>query len=750
MKISQKSIDILIIVFLGLVPLLWLRQGYIIAKGDYFPLWFNPSRTLINDIHLWSANNMGDVSIMSSLLLYEIIWLSLRSLGLNVEFVQILLQTIFFMGAGFSMYYLSKTVYPQLKLSPLISSIFYMFNFFVLKSRLNIGVAWTYTFLPLLMALLIKIMAASQQNKAANKTIIYFAIASTISLSFASVNPANVVIAVLLFAILFLYYLITQKSRIRQLLLGITKLTAISISLNLWWIIPILNYYLWSPLQFSPQISVTVWSWTHGRASFLNLFWLNGDWGWRSEHFPYIDSYSDPILIILTFVPFFLAAAAVLFKTNRSRFSAYIMLTILIFLFLAKGLHEPLSQLNLLLYTYIPGMAMFREPTPKFTMALMPFLALLIGYAVHHIADIKIGKHKHTNLKKTIITTFLILTFVISAYPLVTNPIETKTPQLPFSSYIKIPNYWYEAADWLNNQPEDYKILITPPDDFYAMPYTWGYYGAEDFLARLIQKPIILTYHYGYRLNPDIATTLEYLGKTIIYNKTAEFKALLALLNVRYILQRNDIQFNSTGRNIIPPEEMQVFFASQPYIRLAQKFGQLDIYEYTDPKPYIYILDPTTTILNTTDLNLIFPNTTQNQPATILNYRKINPTKITATVNATQPFMLVISEAFNNQWTAYINGKTYKPISLYLCIKGFQINETGLLNITIEYEPQHWFYIGSTISLATILACLTYLAYNYTKNKAIVQRQKEYTTQNSLAKPDSCAICTTNPIFQAF
>jgi len=900
MKISQKSLDILIIIFLGCIPLLWLSQGYIIAKGDAFPFWFNPSRTLSNDAYLWSVHNMGNTNTMGSFLLYEVIWLSLRSLELNVGFIQIFFQIFFFMGGGVSMYYLSKTVYPNFKLSPLISSIFYMFNFFVLRSRLNDGMTWIYTFLPLLMALLIKIMNATyqQNSRAANKTIIYFAIVSTISLSFASINPPNVIIAVLILAILLLYYLITQRKNIRQLVLGIAKLTAISTPLNVWWIIPVLNYYLWSPSQLNPQISVAAWSWTHVRASFLNLFWLNGSWDWSPEYVPYIGSYSNPLLTILTFVPFFLAATALLFKTNKSRFNAYIMLAILAFLFLAKGLHDPLSQLNLLLYTYIPGMIMFREPASKFTMALMPFLALLIGYAAHHIINIKIGKHKPNNLTKTMATACLILVFIIGTYPLVTNPIETKTPQLPYSSYIKIPDYWYKATDWLNNQPGDYKILITPPDDFYQMPYTWGYFGTEEFLARFIQKPILLTYYAPYIINPETATTLDYLGKTIAYNKTAEFKALLDLLNIKYILQRNDIQsnFTSTGRNIIPSDEMQTFLTQQPYICLAQKFGQLDIYEYTNPKPYIYILDPTTlqqatikienitiledswdftnpadiqewqnttppnqfgadqtltldngtlkaelwnstwgwkqinspllpaqygntyqiqtdvkgenaqgvhikiaeyntsknivtatyvagvndgtfnwthttfnyeptnrnteylqiqiwhghetnkplpnivwidnikingytTILNTTGLDLIFQNTTQNQPATILDYEKINPTKITAAINATQPFILAISEALDQSWTAHVNGKETKPTSLYLGLKGFYINQTGLLEITIEYVPQRWFFYGSIISLTTFLTIITYLTITYTRTKNILNKIKKKLTR---------------------
>lgn len=899
-KNLQKSIGLLTIFFLGLIPLLWLREGYIIAKGDYFPSSFNPLTTLNNDLYLWSSHNIGNVNPMGSALLYDTLGLFLRSLGLSVGSIQIIFQVFFFMGAGFSMYYLAKTAYPKLRLAPMISGIFYMFNFFVLKSRLNVGMAWTYVFIPTLMALLIRIVDTTYQRnrESTNKNIVYLALISTISLSFASVNPPNVIIAAGVLCVILLYYVIDQRESISQKLSAIGKLIAISIPLNLLWIIPVLNYYLLSPAQLNPDVSIGAWSWTHARASFLNLFWLNGGWDWRPEYFPYITSYSNAILILLTFVPLILAAAALFFKTDKPLFNSYLMLVVLLFIFLAKGLHDPLGQLNLLLYTDIPGMVMFREPASKFTMALMPFLALLVGCAVDNIANSNITKQKRHNVKKIALTIFVILIFIISVYPLTTNPIETETSQLPFSTYVKIPDYWYEAGNWLNNQTADFKILMTPPDDFYAMPYVWGYYGTDEFLTRFIQKSMLLTYYISYEMNPDVSTSLEYLGKTVADNKTAEFKCLLDLLGIKYILQRNDIQCNFTGRNIMSPDEMQAFLTQQPYIYLTKKFGLLDVYEYTDSKSSIYALDPavlrqtaikieklttlerlwdfaspvetqewqnatrpdqwllnytiiqdddtleaelwnstwgwktinspllparhedvyeiqidikgqnaqgvhikvleydesksivggtyaafigegtfnwthakfefeptnkttkylqvqiwhghetsqpfpnlvwvdnvqilgSTTILNATGLNLIFPNLTQNQPATILTYQRINPTKITATVNATQPFILAISEALDSSWTAYANGKQYKPIPLYLGLKGFQINETGLLDVVIEYEPQNWFYIGCAISLTTFLACTAYLAYSYTKTKHLLHKLKQKLTKKT-------------------
>lgn len=70
------KLKIAIIIVLGLIPLFWWKPGYIIAKGDYFPWWFDPERTLPYDIYVWSAQNFGNPSTMSSALLQETLWFS--------------------------------------------------------------------------------------------------------------------------------------------------------------------------------------------------------------------------------------------------------------------------------------------------------------------------------------------------------------------------------------------------------------------------------------------------------------------------------------------------------------------------------------------------------------------------------------------------------------------------------------------------------------------------------------------------
>jgi len=102
-------------------------------------------------------------------------------------------------------------------------------------------------------------------------------------------------------------------------------------------------------------------------------------------------------------------------------------------------------------------------------------------------------------------------------------------------------------------------------------------------------------------------------------------------------------------------------------------------------------------------------------PATVTGYRKINPALHKVDVVATEPFMLASNRAHDPLWVAKVNGKEYQSLSLYSAISGFWIEETGELEITIEYKPQRWFYYGIAISLASLTGALAYLVWDWRK-----------------------------------
>jgi hypothetical protein len=102
-----------------------------------------------------------------------------------------------------------------------------------------------------------------------------------------------------------------------------------------------------------------------------------------------------------------------------------------------------------------------------------------------------------------------------------------------------------------------------------------------------------------------------------------------------------------------------------------------------------------------------------------INYTKINPTKYLTKINATSTFVIAFSKTYSPSWVCYTNGKRVSSFSLYNAVNGFLINQTGQLDIIVEYEPQRWFYYGLIISVTTLLTCITYLTYNIHKKQKI-------------------------------
>ena len=132
----------------------------------------------------------------------------------------------------------------------------------------------------------------------------------------------------------------------------------------------------------------------------------------------------------------------------------------------------------------------------------------------------------------------------------------------------------------------------------------------------------------------------------------------------------------------------------------------------------------------TSDLDVLWVYSTQNYnetlydifataPSTeVISYQKIDPTKYVATVNATAPFVLSFAESYDPLWVAYVNGEKVDSFPLFSVTNGFWINQTGILEVTIQYAPQDWFYFGSIVSVTALSVCVSYLVYVWIKNKA--------------------------------
>ena len=103
--------------------------------------------------------------------------------------------------------------------------------------------------------------------------------------------------------------------------------------------------------------------------------------------------------------------------------------------------------------------------------------------------------------------------------------------------------------------------------------------------------------------------------------------------------------------------------------------------------------------------------------AEVVSYEKVNPTKYKVRVNASEPFMLALGEVYSGLWVAAVNGKEYPSLPLNSISNGFWIEDTGDLDITIEFKPQRSFYTGAIISLVGLLGALAFVIWTKRRKK---------------------------------
>jgi arabinofuranan 3-O-arabinosyltransferase len=723
----QRHWKIIAVFVLGLTPLLWLRPGFIVARGDLFPF-IEPSLNFPRYVYVWSdPSGLGSVSQAGGYSPAQTIWMSisflLSEIGLSIGFIQILLEVFYFLGAGLSMYFLATTLYKKEKITPFIASLFYMFNFLMMLRTFNASASWVLVFLPLTLAFYVRIIDNVKNGQKTLSNILAFSAISAVLMSFATVNPAFLVEVVIVFMTAFSYSIITQKGFRTRLVKALGVLFVTCFFFNTWWIIPfsseIFTYVIGS-LQLGTTTNVVSLSFVYSRSSFLNLFWLNGIWNWMPEYFNFTGYYSNSVLSLLVFVPMIVAFAGFLFKSKYGKINLFFAGAILILMFLSKGLHPPFENVNLFLYNHVPGFFLFREPFIKFYIILVIPLALLIGSSCNTI----VGHLKNSRIRcKTIVyrlfLIFMICTFLISVFPMLNGQI------IPSSTRVKIPDYWYQVSNYLNNVKGDFRVLLTPGDDYYQMNYSWGYYGTDALAPSLITKPIIYQVSGGYATNPEV---ISLVYQKIEENQTSGFLNLLALLNVQYILQRNDIVWNSSGRTIVSPDQIKSFLSNQSGITLQASFGNLDLYKVSSdnflPKIYsaadavliIGSINEMSWALSSNDStignnvfflsdqiskeqgqfigNLSNTNFVNEKTIPILTFQGVNPTKYEITVeNATAPFFIVFSESYDPQWKAYVSNNVADLNRVVASYPNVNVKEA---DDGITFAPQDISYLFSS------------------------------------------------------
>ncbi len=585
---------------LGLsIALTWYDPGNYFARGDNYPK-IGASDVFLQQFHLWSEEHFGYFNPNSTVIYVWGFWAFVELLA-GSSGGQVLFYGILLGGAMFFNHTLVMRLVRN-RLAAIISSLFYIFNFFLVYSGLNMSVMFAFFLTPLILFLYANIISRMREGAKYTRETIIFALVSSLSIPIIYLNSGLLYVVLMTFFSFVGFFVITG-SGIRKKIVTNLLVSALIVSPLLSWFVYVNYMYLTSENASYDFVRDEDWTWTHRRLTLENVLQLDGAWAFGKNYWAesFVDWYDSPVIMTMSYIPIALvsvtiATAIVLRSSHRAMLVLCGLAIGGIILFLVGST----GTIGKIVYSVLPFSFVLREPYTKLMLPLILFMSIVIGFSIRSIlnwarlypSDLgksesrkKPPKPKSIRVIGLVLIVTLITSILSNGTPLLgKNRLESMlipNYQEVLKIHVSPPDYWTEASNWINQQEGDWKVLFTPNDDYYLMPYDWGYYGV-DFLPMYIKKQVIMQY-YTYLTPQETLDSVGEIYEAVSNNDTSSFKLLLQLHNVKYIIQRNDILHEYSNRPILAPETVSSFLESQDSIVKVRQFGKLDVYEFKKP-----------------------------------------------------------------------------------------------------------------------------------------------------------------------
>ncbi|MDG7036702.1 MAG: DUF3367 domain-containing protein [Nitrososphaerota archaeon] len=752
-KLKQAYIDniktfiknhwsILLILILGLLPLTWYKASILGGGDEGLP----PPINIFKDLfYLWQYNNpwlgapisfYNPSSTPSSLLIpFAIFWSGMLRIGLSISIVQKLWLYTLFTSSGLSMYYLAKAMGMRHQIALLIPALFYMinpyFSYAVTNSGpFNTGIILTYISAPLLLALTVRGLESGNLRYS-----LYIGIASLVAAS-TFVTPPRYIATWMPAVFYLLCWFAVKHKKTYALKFSFTAMIS-TLLVNLYWLITVPSVFKIANngLNVTNTLSF-LYSMTKNAIPF-NSFRLLGGWafnqGWAgSMYYPFAPFYSQFYIVLIGFFITIIAFSSILFIKNDKIF--FFGVLALIGIFLADGPNSPFGSVFMWLYLHVPYFYIFRQPHELFIVFTVITYSVLLGFTVEFIAQKAFRKNGHKLVHIFLI--ILIFLIVLNGFPEINGAVIPGSPRGGTGTLagfqVNYPPYWIDAANYLRSiENNSYRILLMPP----SPPYNWanpkyGYSGPDPaYFLVSTDFASFTTTNIGYPYSYQILNSLD---NATIVNNDQELITALQIMNIKYVLFRGD-DSASTDNSFPASAAWNTALNESNLFVPVKQFGPLTIYRFKYWKPMaIYY---TTNILaenssasliiqrlsnyNTTSYAIIQAENytgiddnllTNNQ----ITYREINPTEYIIKVNVTEPFLLVFTQSYSPGWSLLLNNNVdNKHLIVNGYANGWIINQSGLITLKLEYTPEHWFIIGSFVSLITFVILAIYIVASY-------------------------------------
>lgn len=588
MKNILKKYNLFIFaVLLSLIPVFWVGKDYVIAGGDDF-IFLNPEAYF--NLSMWNCrayflNYNGQIP---HLFPFGFFWWFFQHLGLSNPWIQKLWLFLMWLGASLGIVFLAKTFFPKVyKTISFFAIPFYLFNPFNVFIPLTVALRYVHTCLPFALAFFSQGLKA-KTRKQRNLAAIAFALTILMATP-AFANPANASLLFILPAFYFFYSLWTEQLKTigRKIIFSLEAMV-LFLCLNLYWLI--MFFYNLFVVNSIDKIATRLGGDIFRTTAIFEIFRTLGGWGFGKSVYKVHEAvfYTHFRVVFASYFLIFIAFVSI-FYVKKYKAAAFFLFVAGIAIFLIKGDIGPWKEIFQYAYAHFSFSKGYREPWTKFTILLTLSLSMLFGFSCAKI--ITLLKHFRSKIWIFGFASLVgVMIFMIGYPSILRYVIQTYNMEGDRAIKTKIPSYWYQMVNWFKNNDQDGIIQITPRN-LAARDYLWE----TGFSARAPVEHLFLKNPLRYSNSIDNYGLPELDRFFIYFNnfyglRSANFPNYLRMLGIKYVLQENDILWQTRHSGNYSPGMMH-YLLKNPYLEKIQQFGAIDLYAVKDEfyQPIIYL-----------------------------------------------------------------------------------------------------------------------------------------------------------------
>ncbi|MBI5122572.1 hypothetical protein HZA75_01810 [Candidatus Roizmanbacteria bacterium] len=588
-------IDLLFILLLGLLPTLWFSNGTLLLGHDA-GMAIDPVTHFLDRIYVWSQRfDIGtdqNGALLGAFFIHSF-EAFLAWIGLSLRTGQIVQFIFWFTMPGLAMYFFAYKMFSSKRYLPLIASVIYMLNFYLLqgwfiaeRTKFSIYIAF-----PLVLYILIEYLWGKMKFLPA---IIWTGVVLGIFNGGGSLPLYGGLIMSILIVFLYINLINKDAKTIIKTILYSLGSSITYLLFNAYWVIPyffyVSGFYNRDLAQAGGTEGALSWArYLSSQTTFMHLFRGQGipDWYLNPYHAYSQIFLKQPLLILISFLfPILAFGSLLLLKTKREQYLTYLLVFIcLVGMLFSAGPGSQFGFIYEFMVTYIPGFAMFRSAFFKFDYMVWFSYGILIGLTIDFLFS-KL-EQKYFRNYSFIFSTVALLVFIFG-YTLYHFPVlngsfldYSREPGKELTTRVKLPNYIVDFGKWVNTQDINTRFLVMPQlgNTTYSS-YTWYYWSLAPVTSLLTRNSFV---HNTALVPENEKILMEEMYGAFLRGDMGSFADFTKVFAIDSIVVQNDYDWQNSTWGTVNPAIYESILKAHPDLFIHEKtFGKWDVYKIAE------------------------------------------------------------------------------------------------------------------------------------------------------------------------